>query len=153
MPEISPNLDRLANQSMRFNKAFVTVAVCEPSRGVMATGLYIQNSGIIGFYPTTRQLPTLAEELKDNGYTAGILGKLNHSTPKYVDEYVWDYSKDRPEVGDGRSPKLYKHHLSAFIESAKSQNKPFFMMVNSHDPHRPYFVDSPDSETNGSQRP
>ncbi|MCG7586869.1 sulfatase [Photobacterium sp. OFAV2-7] len=153
VPEISPNLDKLANEGIRFEKAFVTVSVSEPSRGVIATGRYIQNSGIVGFYPTTQPIPTLAEELKENGYSVGILGKLNHSTPKYVDEYIWDYSKDRPQLGDGRSPKLYQQHLTAFIESAKAKNKPFFMMVNSHDPHRPYFVDSPDYEQNGRQRP
>ncbi|MGF1761073.1 sulfatase [Photobacterium sagamiensis] len=153
VPDISPNIDRLANQSIRFNNAFVTVSVCEPSRGVMATGRYVQNSGIVGFYPTTQQIPTLAEELKDNGYTVGILGKVNHSTPKYVDDYVWDYNKDKQDIGSGRSPKLYKKHLTAFIESAKSENKPFFMMANSHDPHRPYFVDNPNYEKGGKQRP
>ncbi|AJR05254.1 sulfatase [Photobacterium gaetbulicola] len=153
VPEISPNLDRLASQGIRFNNAFVTVSVCEPSRGVIATGRYIQSSGIVGFYPTTQEIPTLAEELKDNGYTVGILGKVNHSTPKYVDDYVWDYSKDKAEIGSGRGPKLYRKHLSAFIDSAKANNKPFFMMANSHDPHRPYFVDSPNYERNGKQRP
>ncbi|MGF1735981.1 sulfatase family protein [Photobacterium satsumensis] len=153
VPEISPNLDRLANQGMRFNHAFVTVSVCEPSRGVIATGRYTQNSGIVGFYPTTQEIPTLAEELKDNGYSVGILGKVNHSTPKYVDDYVWDYSKDKADIGSGRGPKLYRKHLSAFIDAAQENNKPFFMMANSHDPHRPYFVDSPNYERNGRQRP
>ncbi|MCG7586083.1 sulfatase-like hydrolase/transferase, partial [Photobacterium sp. OFAV2-7] len=153
VPEISPNLDRLASQGIRFKNAFVTVSVSEPSRGVIATGRYVQNSGIVGFYPTTQQIPTLAEDLKDNGYTVGILGKVNHSTPKYVDDYVWDLNKDKEEVGSGRSPKLYRKHLSAFIDSAKAENKPFFMMANSHDPHRPYFVDSPNYERNGRQRP
>ncbi|PSW16608.1 sulfatase [Photobacterium rosenbergii] len=153
VPEISPNLDRLANQGIRFNNAFVTVSVCEPSRGVMATGRYIQNSGIWGFYPTTQNIPTLAEELKDGGYTVGILGKVNHSTPKYVDDYVWDYSKDKADIGSGRGPKLYRKHLEAFIDSAQANDKPFFMMANSHDPHRPYFVDSPNYERGGKQRP
>ena len=36
----TPNLDRLADESMRFNHAHVTIAVCQPSRSALMTGRY-----------------------------------------------------------------------------------------------------------------
>ncbi len=153
VPEISPNIDRLSNEGIRFDHAFVNTSVCEPSRGVMGTGLYPNNSGITGFFPTEKEIPTLAEELKTNGYQVGILGKVKHSTPKDVASYVWDYNKDADELGSGRGPKLYKASLIEFIKDSEKNNKPFFMMANSHDPHHPFFEDSPTYERKGRQRP
>lgn len=152
--EISPNIDRLASEGIRFTNAHVTVAVCEPSRGVIGTGQYPNNSGIVGFYPAEGDIPTLAEELKSSkNYFNGIMGKVKHSTPKEVEKYVWDFNKDSNELASGRSPRLYKENFKKFIQQAKSQDRPFFMMANSNDPHRPFFVDTPNYERNGRQRP
>ncbi|WP_052444363.1 sulfatase [Flammeovirga sp. OC4] len=152
--DITPNIDKLASQGIRFTNAHVTVAVCMPSRGVIGTGCYPNNSGMTGFFPSKPEVPTLAEELKkQKNYKTGILGKVKHSTPKKVDKYVWEYAYDSKELGSGRSPKLYKSRFKTFLEQAKSENRPFFMMANSHDPHRPFFVDSPNYERNGRQRP
>ena len=46
---ITPNIDRLADEGMRFWHAHVNVAVCTPSRATMLTGLYPQHSGVEGF--------------------------------------------------------------------------------------------------------
>ena len=40
VPGITPNIDRLASQGLRFERAHVTVAVCQPSRSVLMTGRY-----------------------------------------------------------------------------------------------------------------
>ena len=40
LPDTSPNIDRLASQGMRFNRAHVVVGNCFPSRNVMWSGLY-----------------------------------------------------------------------------------------------------------------
>ena len=40
--DISPNLDKLASQGIRFDNAHVTIAVCQPSRQCLLTGLYPQ---------------------------------------------------------------------------------------------------------------
>ena len=47
VPGTTPNIDKLASQGMRFENAHVTIAVCQPSRGVLATGMYPHRSGII----------------------------------------------------------------------------------------------------------
>ena len=59
VPDISPNLDRFAAQSLRFERAHVTVAICQPSRGVLGTGRYPQRSGVMGFMHTERDIPTV----------------------------------------------------------------------------------------------
>ncbi len=57
VPDVSPNLDRFAAQSMRFDRGHVTVAICQPSRGVLATGRYPHRSGVMGFMHTQRKSP------------------------------------------------------------------------------------------------
>ncbi|NLR91654.1 sulfatase family protein [Flammeovirga agarivorans] len=150
--DITPNLDKLAGEGIRFTNAHVTVAVCQPSRGVIGTGRYPNNSGILGFYSAYNSVPTLAEELKKGkGYEVGVLGKVKHSTPK--DDYIWDYDQDAKDLGSGRSPRLYKKHFQKFVQQAKGKDAPFFMMANTHDPHRPFFKDTPNYERGGKQRP
>jgi N-sulfoglucosamine sulfohydrolase len=48
VPEITPHLDTFAKGALRFDKAHVTVAICQPSRGVLHPGLYPHHSGIMG---------------------------------------------------------------------------------------------------------
>ena len=65
------------------------------------------------------------------------MGKVSHSTPK--ETFTWDYSVDQDELGAGRSPGLYYDKAKDFFSECKEENRPFYFMVNSHDPHRPFF--------------
>src|SRR5689334_2624874 len=49
VPDITPNLDRLASQGIYFKFAHVTVAVCQPSRSAIMTGRYPHRNGAVGF--------------------------------------------------------------------------------------------------------
>jgi len=138
LPGLTPNLDYFASQSMRFENAHVTVAICQPSRGVLGTGLYGHNSGILGFMHTDRDIPTIMQTLRDAGYLTGVLGKVNHSTPKA--DYKWDFVHDRDELGNGRDPDIYYDYCQEFFARCRREEKPFYFMVNSHDPHRPYHI-------------
>ncbi len=91
VPDISPNIDRFAAQSIRFEKAFVNAAICVPCRGIIATGLYGNNSGVNGFKKMKpgSTIPLIMEILRSHNYSVGILGKLSHSTPKI--DFHWDY--------------------------------------------------------------
>ncbi len=139
VPGITPNIDQFARQSLDFKCAFVNSAICVPSRGVIATGLYAHNNGVNGFYKMKddNKTPLIMEILREHHYALGILGKVDHSTPK--SSFRWDYTFDQPQLGDGRSPTLYYERTKAFLKQCKKDNKPFYFMVNSHDPHRPYF--------------
>lgn len=134
--DLTPNLDAFAAESMLFNKAHVNVAICAPCRAVIATGRYSHRSGAMGFMPANEDVPDIVTTLKTAGYHTGILGKVGHSTPKK--SMKWDYQFDQKDLGNGRNPDLYFQRSLAFLKDCKTQNKPFYFMVNSHDPHRPY---------------
>ncbi len=135
---LTPNLDAFAAQGMRFECAHVNVAICQPSRGVLATGRYGHNSGVMGFMHTDRDVPTIMQTLRDAGYRTGILGKVGHSTPRA--DYRWDFVHDQNELGNGRDPELYYAYCKEFLAGCRRDGKPFYFMVNSHDPHRPFHV-------------
>ena len=136
VPDITPNIDRLAGEGLRFRHAHVTVAVCQPSRECLMTGRYPHRNGATGFYPVRPDVPTLQESLKTGGYHLGILGKVTHLRP--VEKFPWDFQHDQPELGMGRNPAIYYRYTKEFFQQAKDAGKPFFLMANSHDPHRPF---------------
>jgi len=133
---ITPNIDKLAAEGMRFVHAHVTIAVCQPSRSVLMTGRYPHNNGAKGFEPIDPSVPTLGESLRAAGYMNGILGKTTHLQPE--EKFCWDTVVRVTELGMGRSPRLYYEHARRFFEKARQAGKPFFLMANSHDPHRPF---------------
>ena len=137
---ISPNIDKFAEEGLRFTHAYVNNSICAPSRGILATGLYGHNSGIMGFMQMSpeNQHPLIMEVLRANGYHLGVLSKVDHSTPK--ESFEWDFVYRRKQLGDGRNPDLYYKRAKDFFDTAKSNGKPFYFMVNSDDPHRPFFV-------------
>ncbi|MHC4073339.1 MAG: sulfatase-like hydrolase/transferase, partial [Planctomycetota bacterium] len=50
-PNITPNIDDLASEGVRFEHAHVTIAVCQPCRSVLMTGRYPHRNGAEGFEP------------------------------------------------------------------------------------------------------
>jgi len=133
---ITPNIDQLAAEGMRFNNAHVTIAVCQPSRSVWMTGRYPHRNGAKGFGPINSDVTTLQERLNETGYVNGIMGKNSHLTPR--EKFRWDYYVTSQELGNGRAPALYYESAKRFFEQAKELEKPFFLMANSDDPHRPF---------------
>lgn len=133
---MTPNLDRFGQEGMRFFRAHVNAAICQPCRVILGTGLYGHNSGAMGFMQARDDVPTVIELFKNAGYMTGILGKVKHSTPN--NRAKWDYSFDRKDLGNGRNPDIYYQRCKDFFANCKGANKPFYFMVNSHDPHRPY---------------
>ncbi|QDU98704.1 sulfatase family protein [Lignipirellula cremea] len=136
VPETTPSIDRLAAEGLRFEQGHVTIAICQPTRAVWMTGRYPHNNGALGFNPIKRGIPTLPETLKENGYLTGILGKTEHVVPSR--KQAFDYHRDRGEMNNGRSADLYAQFTEEFLQQAKDAQKPFFLMVNTHDPHRPF---------------
>ena len=138
VPDITPNIDMLASQGVRFENGHVNVAVCQPSRGIIATGRYSHNNGIEGFFHTDKNIPDIISLLKSNGYYTGVLGKVDHSSPKKLTP--WDIKVYRDSLGKGRNKELYYTEAKNIIKNAKREGKPFYMMANSSDPHRPFVL-------------
>ncbi|XP_062318273.1 arylsulfatase A [Osmerus eperlanus] len=79
---LTPNLDRLASDGLRFTDFYCTSPVCSPSRASLLTGRYQTRSGVYPgvLYPGSRGgLPlnetTIAEVLKPLGYATAAIGK------------------------------------------------------------------------------
>ena len=137
VPGTTPHIDELASQGVRFERAYLNASVCQPSRNVLLSGRYGHRSGGEGFGQLrVAGLPLLPTVLRDAGYRVGVMGKLQHSTP--YGGSSWDHAVDRAELGMGRSPSLFAQEAEAFMRAALEARQPFFLMANSHDPHRPF---------------
>lgn len=149
VPGITPNIDKLASTGMRFTNAFNNTAVCQPCRQSLLTGRYPHNNGAEGFEPINMDVPTLTEQLKKVGYINGILGKEIHHQP--IAKFSWDYIPfvtDTDSIwrhGESRDPGLFHDYSARFFKMAKNEKKPFFLIANSHDPHRPFVGSSEDT--------
>ncbi len=162
----SPNIDQLALEGVRFTNSYAAGAVCSPTRASIMSGQYPARVGIIDFIPglwrtyekmtppvnRTQYLPdeitTIAELLKENGYTNGYFGKwhlgfLSEQHPlnqgfdvaRIAQGKFYDIAfepEDTVEMTGRFSEKLTKYGID-FIE--KNQNKPFFLFLSHYDVH------------------
>ena len=142
--DLTPNIDRLAGEGMRFHYAYSTVAVCQPVREVMHTGLYPHRNGAMGFFPLKPGVRTLNQQLHDAGYLISMIGKNPHYQP--AENFCVDYA----ETQISRSPAKLAEATKKFIGMARAQGKPFFHHVNCTDPHRPFIgANGPGDLANG----
>ncbi|MEN3943380.1 sulfatase [Prosthecobacter sp. SYSU 5D2] len=145
LPGTTPHMDALAGQGMRFAQAHVVVGNCMPSRNVMWSGRYPHNTGIQGFSALPKEqvkYPVLGDLMKAGGWFTGIRGKVPHSTP-YV-PYPWDIVLDTDNEGNKVHPKdapSYAASLRQGIAAAKEAGKPFCLMMNVADPHKPFYAE------------
>lgn len=78
----TPNLKRLAQRAVTFNRAYVQYPVCNPSRVSFLTGLRPETTGILGnrtyFRTKLPDIVTLPQLFRQNGYFTASLGKIFH---------------------------------------------------------------------------
>ena len=101
----TPNIDKIANQGIKFNKAFVTNSICAPSRAVILTGKFSHLNGVPGndqVFDGNQQ--TFPKILQQNGYQTAMIGKWHlksHPTG-------FDYWNVLPGQGDYYNPDFIK---------------------------------------------
>jgi len=72
----TPNLDRIANEGILFENAFVTTSLCSPSRASFLSGQYAHTHGVIHNYtPWNESNTTFLELIKKAGYDTAFIGK------------------------------------------------------------------------------
>lgn len=115
----TPNIDRLAEEGMRFTNFYASQAVCSASRGSLLTGCYSERISILGALNAYSNIGIHSEEvlipemLKEKGYATGIFGKwhLGHHEEFMplqhgFDEYVGlPYSNDMWGIGFDGLPR------------------------------------------------
>lgn len=144
----TPNIDRISNQGIKFNKAFVTNSICAPSRAVILTGKYSHLNGVPGngqVFDGNQQ--TFPKILHQNGYQTSIIGKW-HLKSKPTG---FDYYNVLPGQGDYYNPNFIKQgkdtvyqgyvtdiitELSVNWLKNRDKSRPFLLMMHHKAPHR-----------------
>jgi arylsulfatase A-like enzyme/Tfp pilus assembly protein PilF len=161
----TPNIDGLAADGVRFERAFAVVPVTLPSHSSMLTGTYPMLSGMHDFSGNKLSplQPTLASVLKQAGYQTGaVIGAavldsrfgLNQGFDFYYDHFEFSRldeanldEMERPGnvVADVALDWLEKDWL------AKNSQKKFFLWMHLYDPHFPYHPPEPYSREYAAQ--
>jgi len=144
----TPNIDRIADQGIKFTKSFVTNSICAPSRAVILTGKFSHLNGITGnsaaFDGSQETFPKI---LQRNGYQTAMIGKWhlkNHPTgfdywnvlPGQGDYYNPDFIKDGFDtVYEGYVTDIITELSIAWLDK-RNKKEPFCLMMHHKAPHR-----------------
>jgi len=129
----SPNVDKIAAQGMRFERAYATVGVCKPSRSSLYTGLYPHKNGATGFKAVNDDAATWPELLTPEACATGMLGKLNVKPIKKFKFEKWARPK---QLGDARQSEPFTIALREMY--AQFADRRTAIIINFRDPHRPF---------------
>lgn len=147
----TPNIDRLAERGMRFDRAFVENSLSTPSRACLMTGQYSHQNGqrqLGEGIDTTHTFFT--ELLQEAGYQTAVVGKWHMGCdPKGFDYYhvyndqgqYWNPqyrgtdTNNEFVVEEGYSTDLTTDHALSFIEH-RDPSKPFCLLLHHKAPHR-----------------
>ena len=148
----TPNLDRIANEGMRFNNCFCTNSICAPSRATILTGTYNHVNGVTTLAtPIDGRQQSFIKLLGGEGYQAAVVGKWHLGHGGHSDPQGFDYWNVLPGQGDYHNPtmiemgeeKQYEGYVTDIITDlsidwleGRDQEKPFCLMYHHKAPHR-----------------
>tara|TARA_R110002096_G_scaffold247097_3_gene439509 strand:- start:1646 stop:3118 length:1473 start_codon:yes stop_codon:yes gene_type:complete len=117
----TPHIDQLAEEGMRFTRAYSAMAMCAPFRAELYTGLYPVNNGVAWNHSSAKPgTKSVCHYLKEQGYRVGISGKV-HASPKSV--FPFEVLKGFP-AGDG---------IKEFM--TRDEEQPFCLFLCSNNAH------------------
>ena len=139
----TPNIDRLAEQGVKFLNAYATAPTCSPARASFYTGLYPHQNGQYGLadefgYRVHETVPTLPERLGEAGIPAGVTYKV-HVDPWYKFKFEYNFEHEW-FIKRGSHPWNIPEAVGAFSSMLDEvpKDQPFFFHANTHDTHRPF---------------
>ena len=182
----TPQIDKMASEGMRFTQVYAGSSVCAPSRCSLMTGMHNGHNRVRDNIPHGVFLQpddiTVAEVLKQAGYTTGAIGKWSLGNPGswgvanyqgfdyfyghlnqdqahfYYPDYLWENDQiDLLSGNRGERKKEYTHEL--FTEKAlnfidRHHQSPFFLYLSYTLPHfSDYNGKTPESQIVPSDEP
>ncbi|CAM3969463.1 MULTISPECIES: sulfatase family protein [Pseudoalteromonas] len=140
----TPNLDKLADQGVRFSNSFVTTPICASSRISILTGLTERTHDYTFSRPPTGKIESeniYPKQLKNQGYTSGFVGKYEIKlTGEDFDRFDYFepllHSKTNTYKGNDIPQTNYiTQRAKDFLERAQDSSKPWVLNVNFWNPH------------------
>ena len=159
----TPNLDRLAGESVRFSQAFCQAPVCAPTRHSLATGRYCCDHGVLQqahASPRPRGGPPSSPGLRRIRFghmhwiSGGcgfeplrILGVAAGGVAEVAARYEWEAQSITRRTTGGPSPRRSEeysgYHVAgnaiAHIQDAVERDEPFLCWVSFSEPHPPWY--------------
>ena len=145
----TPNIDKIANEGVIFNRGFVTNSICAPSRAVMLTGKHSHMNGKVdNIQSFDWNQDNFAKELQKAGYQTALVGKIHlNGLPQ-----GFDYSNVLPGQGQYYNPdfiengekKQYEGYVTKittdialdWLKNKREKEKPFLLLYHQKAPHR-----------------
>jgi arylsulfatase A len=163
----TPNIDRLAGQSVRYTNAYAACPVCSPTRASILTGKYPARLNLTDWIPGRAQWPsarlitpvfenqlplaevTLAQALKPLGYASASIGKWHLGGPPYYpDRHGFDLNVGGTERGQPESyfgpfdlPNLHGGSKDEYLTDRLTVEAGKFIEANRN---RPFFLYLPE---------
>jgi arylsulfatase A-like enzyme len=148
--DLTPNIDRIADEGIRFDRAYVGNSICAPSRATLLTGKHSHMNGKRDNYDAfDHDQPQFQKLLRANGYQTAMVGKI------HLDGEMqgFDYWEVLPGQGrywnptfiteDGETSYEGEHSSDVitrkaidWLENKRDEAKPFMAMVHFKAPHR-----------------
>lgn len=154
----TPNIDSLAARGVRFEKAFVTLSICSPSRAACLTGRYGSANGVTSVPGTlNRDERTICHYLKDAGYRTSMVGKwhLGNSpaecgfdSAEFFRSNGTYYNRKvlRDETRTTAKGYIEDYNAQKAIEFVEGGSSPFMLWLCTQVPHMDHTFDWPARE-------
>ncbi|KAH6669738.1 N-acetylglucosamine-6-sulfatase [Plectosphaerella plurivora] len=153
----TPNLDRIANEGMRFDHCYVTNSICTPSRAAIITGTHNHVNGVMTLdSKINKHTPNVAKQLRTGGYQTAMVGKWHLGEGKESEPTGFDYWSVVPGQGEYWDPSFIEPSGTSRIPGYatdiitdkcldfmknRDKERPFFVMCHHKAPHRSWEYD------------
>jgi len=159
----TPNLDRLAKESVNLVNAVSTMPVCTPYRASLLTGQISQNHGLfMNDAPLDPEITSIAKVYKKAGYDTGYVGKWHidgngrsnyipkerqqgfeywkvlECTHNYNNSVYYEGNSPQKKMWQGYDAIAQTRDIQRYVTDHAQSEKPFMVFLSWGSPHAPY---------------